>query len=157
MMVPSLDLQQARPPLSVSPVHVRAERLRHHRAAVVENARHAHQAPAGISAAAAPLAAVQGLQVVPSPQISGQLDATAAISANDIWAVGAGNFSTISGTATLIEHRDGTSWTIVSSPDPGTATDALFAVAALGDGTVVVVGTQEDSNTGVPTPLILQD
>jgi hypothetical protein len=85
------------------------------------------------------------------------LDGIAAISADDIWAVGAGNFSTISGTATLIEHWDRTSWTIVSSPDPGTATNALFAVTALSDGTVVAVGNQEDSNTGFITPLIVRN
>jgi hypothetical protein len=78
----------------------------------------------------------------------------AAISASDIWAVGAGNFSTTSGTATLIEHWDGTNWTISSSPDPGNASNALFAVAALSDGTVVAVGSQTNQGTDA-TPLIL--
>jgi hypothetical protein len=80
----------------------------------------------------------------------------AAVSANDIWAVGAGNFSTISGTATLIEHWDGTSWKIISSPDPGTASNALFAVTALSDGTVVAVGNQQDSGFD-PIPLIVRN
>jgi len=93
----------------------------------------------------------------PVPTRDTALYGIAAISANDIWAVGAGNFSTTSGTATLIEHWNGTSWTIISSPDPGTATNALFAVTALSDGTVVAVGTQENNNTGVPTPLIVQN
>ena len=93
----------------------------------------------------------------PVPTKDTFLRGVAAISANDIWAVGAGNFSTTSGTATLIEHWDGTSWTIISSPDPGTATNALYAVTALSDGTVVAVGTQENSNTGNPTPLIVQN
>jgi hypothetical protein len=93
----------------------------------------------------------------PAPTKDTALYGIAAISANDIWAVGAGNFSTTSGTATLIEHWDGTSWTIISSPDPGTASNALFAVTALSDGTVVAVGNQEDSNTGVITPLIVQN
>ncbi len=70
------------------------------------------------------------------------LRAIAAIADYDIWAVGAGNFSTISGPATLLEHWDGTSWTIVGSPDPGTSTNALFAVTALSDGSVVAAGNQ---------------
>ena len=93
----------------------------------------------------------------PVPTKDTALYGIAAVSANDIWAVGAGNFSTVSGTATLIEHWDGTSWTIVSSPDPGTATNALVAVTALSDGTVVAVGNQEDSTTGVISPLIVQN
>jgi hypothetical protein len=45
----------------------------------------------------------------PAPTKDTALYGIAAISANDIWAVGAGKLSTISGTATLIEHWDGTS------------------------------------------------
>jgi len=92
----------------------------------------------------------------PVPTKDTFLRGVAAISANDIWAVGAGNFSTAGGTATLIEHWDGTSWTIISSPDPGTASNGLSAVAALSDGTVVAVGMQQDSGLG-PVPLIVQN
>ncbi len=42
-------------------------------------------------------------------------------------------------------------------PGPGTAFNALYAVTALGDGTVVAVGNQEDSTTGVISPLIVQN
>jgi hypothetical protein len=90
----------------------------------------------------------------PAPTRDTALYGIAAISANDIWAVGAGNFSTTSGTVTLIEHWDGTSWTIISSPDPGNASNALFAVAALSDGTLVAVGSQTNQGTDA-TPLIL--
>jgi hypothetical protein len=58
--------------------------------------------------------------------------------------------------ATRIEQWNGTNWSI-SSPDPGTAFNALYAVTALGDGTVDAVGTQEDSNTGNATPLVVQN
>jgi hypothetical protein len=92
----------------------------------------------------------------PAPTRDTALYGIAAVSADDIWAVGAGNFSTNSGTATLIEHWDGTSWTIVSSPDPGTASNALFAVAALSDGTVLAVGDQQESGFDA-TPLILRN
>jgi hypothetical protein len=92
----------------------------------------------------------------PAPTKDTALYGIAAILANDIWAVGAGNFSTTSGTATLIEHWDGTSWTIVSSPDPGNASNALFAVAARSDGTVVAVGDQQNNGFD-PTPLIVRN
>jgi hypothetical protein len=92
----------------------------------------------------------------PVPTKDTALYGIAAISANDIWAVGAGNYSTTSGTATLIEHWDGTSWTIVSSPNPGTAANALAAVTALSDGTVVAVGTQTNQGTD-ETPLIVEN
>jgi hypothetical protein len=156
-MAPWLDAPELRQLLNASPVHVHAEPLRHHRAAVVEKARHAHLASAGICAAAATPAATTVFSVDPNPSVpNGTLMAAAAIADNDIWAVGSGNFSTTSGTATLIEHWDGTSWTIIISPDPGTATNALFAVAALGDGTVVAVGDQQNSGFD-PTPLILRN
>jgi hypothetical protein len=90
----------------------------------------------------------------PSLGLDSVLRGIAAISANDIWAVGAGNFSTTSGTATLIERWDGTSWKIISSPNPGTASNSLFGVTALRDGTVVAVGSQTNQGTDA-TPLIL--
>jgi hypothetical protein len=43
-MAPSLDPLEPRQLLSAAPVHVHAEPLRHHRASVVEKARHAHPA-----------------------------------------------------------------------------------------------------------------
>jgi len=92
----------------------------------------------------------------PSLGLDSVLRGIVAISANDIWAVGAFNKSS-GGAATLIEHWDGTSWTIISSPNPGTASNSLFGVTALSDGTVVAVGTQVNSNTGNPTPLIVQN
>jgi len=88
-----------------------------------------------------------------SPALDSSLNGIAAISANDIWAVGSLNKST-GGTATLTEHWDGTSWTIISSPDPGTASNSLLGVTALSDGTVVAVGTQTNQGTD-ETPLIL--
>jgi hypothetical protein len=86
--------------------------------------------------------------------LDSSLSGIAAISANDIVAVGAFNKSS-GGAATLIEHWDGTSWTIISSPNPGAASNSLFGVTALSDGTVVAVGTQTNQGTD-ETPLILQ-
>jgi hypothetical protein len=62
---------------------------------------------------------------VPSPSVgsgASQLNGVAALAPNDVWAVG---FSTpvappkSAATLTLIEHWDGTSWTVVPSPSVG--------------------------------------
>jgi hypothetical protein len=87
----------------------------------------------------------------PAPANS-SLRGIAASSAGDIWAVGQ------VGQSTFAEHFDGTTWTIVPTADPtppaGDA-NALLAVTALADGTVVAVGSQSDGV--VSHPLILQN
>src|SRR5262249_52746732 len=75
-----------------------------------------------------------------SPGLDSFLNGIAAISANDIWAVG--SVITSSGQmATLTEHWDGTSWKIINSPNPGNFSNGLFGAAALSDGTFVRDGT----------------
>jgi hypothetical protein len=69
-----------------------------------------------------------------------------------IWAVG--YFPVIGATKTLTEHWDGTSWSIIASPNPRTVNE-LFGVTALSDGTVAAVGFQEDSK--ILSGLILQN
>jgi hypothetical protein len=73
--------------------------------------------------------------VVASPNVSVDNDnilaAVAANSASDVWAVG--QFIPDSNpdiTSTLAEHWDGTSWSVVSTPNVGTLANALFAVTA---------------------------
>src|SRR5205823_6086798 len=60
--------------------------------------------------------------VVPSPNVgttSNYLYGVAAVSANDVWAVGYyGNFASLH--QTLIEHWNGSTWSISSSPNVGT-------------------------------------
>ncbi len=53
----------------------------------------------------------------------------AAVSASDVWAVGAGGPFT--------EHWNGTSWSLVSTPDEA---GLLSGMTALSSGTVVAVG-----------------
>jgi hypothetical protein len=92
----------------------------------------------------------------PNPGGSSTLQGIAAISANDIWAVGTfGGTSVVPTEKTLTEHWDGTSWSIISSPSPAANQNELFAVTALSDGTVAAVGHQEGVNTD--QPLILQN
>lgn len=59
---------------------------------------------------------------VSAPAASGndELNAVAALSPTDAWAVGTSGFN-----KTLIEHWDGTAWSVVPSPSPGTAPRAL--------------------------------
>lgn len=66
------------------------------------------------------------------------LNAITASSATDIWAVG-GVSDVQSKTCTV--HFNGSTWTVVASPSPGTSDDALFSVAAVSSTDVYAVGT----------------
>jgi hypothetical protein len=89
--------------------------------------------------------------IVASPTTSDtSLNGIAAISANDILAVGRGT------STTLAEEWNGTSWSSISSPNPGTASNGLSGVTARSDGTVVAVGFQENQLSSA-TPLILHN
>jgi hypothetical protein len=99
----------------------------------------------GISPAAASKAG-QGLHVVPSPQINNsELNAAAVIASNDVWAVG--DIATTSASATLAEHFDGSSWSVVPTPSLNAA---FSGVAGAASNDVWAVGTQvvnQSSNT----------
>jgi hypothetical protein len=102
-------------------------------------------------------------QDVPSPVVTGvnmsQLASVAAISPTDIWAVGESGDEGSLTFFTLTEHWDGTSWSIIPSPNPLGNRNELFAVTALSDGTVAAVGAQQDvpPSQSQTTPLILQN
>ena len=66
------------------------------------------------------------------------LAGVAALSAGDVWAVGYYLIGSLE--QTLVEHWDGTSWTIVSSPNVGTGNNQLNAVAAVSASDVVGCG-----------------
>ena len=62
------------------------------------------------------------------------------------WAVGDfidGNFVQ----QTLIQHFDGTAWSVVPSPSPGAEQNILYGVAAITDTDVWAVGGSEDANS----------
>jgi len=70
--------------------------------------------------------------IVPSPNAgsaANQLYSVSADAANDIWAVGSIT-STSNIQQTLIEHFDGTTWSIVPSPNAGSSTNLLYGVSA---------------------------
>jgi len=75
---------------------------------------------------------------VPGPDVSGASSyAIAAVRDNDVWAVGT-QFTSIFNT--LTEHWDGTSWTVVPSPNPTNKLNILDDVKALASNNVWTVG-----------------
>jgi hypothetical protein len=78
----------------------------------------------------------------------------AAVAANNIWAVGSFYEASTGAVETLTEHFDGTSWSIIPSPNANSNDNALAGVTALGTGDVVAVGNAFDAN-GNSTTLIL--
>ena len=66
-----------------------------------------------------------------------------------MWAVG--NQQSDNGTyGTLIEHWNGTSWSVVPSPDPGSAGNQLYGVAAAGPDNIWAVGQRNDPASDLP-------
>jgi hypothetical protein len=84
----------------------------------------------------------------PLPNVGAQqniLQAVSMPSPGKAWAVGDfinGRFEQ----QTLIEHFDGTVWSVVPSPSPGALQNILYGVAAITDSDVWAVGAQEDAN-----------
>lgn len=97
--------------------------------------------------------------VVSTPDVGTQgseLLAVAAPAHNNIWAVGDfSTSSTVDGRRTLIEHFDGTVWSVVPSPNPSQAGDFLTGVTALASNNVWAVGWFDNTATGSLAPLIL--
>jgi hypothetical protein len=69
-----------------------------------------------------------------------QLNSVAVVSANDIWAVGLYGNGNSGALQTLAEHYDGTSWSKVTIPNPGSGDNALTGVAAVSTHDVWAVG-----------------
>ncbi|MEO8289176.1 MAG: S-layer homology domain-containing protein [Chloroflexota bacterium] len=80
--------------------------------------------------------------LVPSPNVipnDNELRGIAAVSSSDIWAVGSYRTSQTQ-YSTLIEHWDGSSWSIVASPNPGSDTNYFNGVTASSGNDVWAVG-----------------
>jgi hypothetical protein len=88
----------------------------------------------------------------PSPGPKARLDGIAAVSPNDIWAAGWFVDNAFGGIPrTLIEHWDGSSWTIVASPN-ATGPNSLHSVTAVSANDVWAVGESgvDTGSTGDP-------
>jgi hypothetical protein len=92
-------------------------------------------------------------QVVASPNVNGSLSDSLsgiiAIAANNIWAVGGYNNASNS-SQTLIEHWNGSIWSIVSSPNVPSMGDSLAAISAVSATDIWAVGTVS-GNSGFQT------
>ena len=87
----------------------------------------------------------------PSPGTTdNELDGVAAVSASDVWAVGFSR-SGSAASLTLIEHWNGSSWSQVSSPSPGTFFSELSGVAAVSASDVWAVGQSQSGSAASQT------
>lgn len=91
----------------------------------------------------------------PNPGSSyNSLNGVTALSATSVWAVGYAN-NRSGNPATLIEQWDGTSWTIVSSPNSSSPYNSLIAVTSLPHrGLMSAVGYRYDPSTQVTQTLV---
>ncbi len=81
--------------------------------------------------------------LVPTPNagIVPHLEGVVAISADDVWAVGwTGGTGPSSGPVTLTMHWNGSAWSVVPSPNPGSTFNYLWGVGAAGTNDVWAVG-----------------
>ncbi|HEU5440595.1 MAG TPA: hypothetical protein VFU88_15020 [Ktedonobacterales bacterium] len=94
--------------------------------------------------------------VVPSPNVpsvNSSLNAVAVLSPTDAWAVGGAGFGAFDSLQTLIEHWNGTSWSIVASPNPGPLS-YFTSVAALAANNVWAAGVTGTDSTSDEQTLI---
>lgn len=92
---------------------------------------------------------------IPSPNVgSGDnaLDGVATITSSDAWAVG--EFATGSAGQTLVEHWDGTSWSVAPSPNVGAGSNFLDAVSADAPNDVWAVGGFGPAGAGASQTLV---
>ena len=82
--------------------------------------------------------------IIPSANVgaySNHLYGVAAVSTHDVWAVGSHKIDQRgSGSQTLIEHWNGSAWSIIPSPNAGNTFNELYAVTALSANNVWAVG-----------------
>ncbi len=91
--------------------------------------------------------------IEPSPNPGGgdgsELNGVAATSAKNVWAVGDIDFSNGAG-KTLVEHWNGSTWSVQPSPNPGSKSNALDGVAASSATNVWAVGDYHNAITQPP-------
>lgn len=92
-------------------------------------------------------------KVVPSPNVNNSvtdsLSGVTAIAANNVWAVGSYN-DVSNNQLTLIEHWNGSTWSIVSSPNVASVGNGLSSISAISATDIWAVGTLS-GNSGVQT------
>ncbi len=109
-----------------------------------------------VGASASPQSKCGGWSVVHSPNATtgdNALGSVAAVSSSDIWAVGNAVINPDLISQTLTEHWDGTSWSVISSPNVGASDNFLLSVATVSTSDVWAVGNYLNSNN-IPQTLI---
>ncbi len=90
----------------------------------------------------------------PSPT-SNLLAGVSAVSGSDAWAVGSYNDATTGASKTLVLHWNGTAWSKVKSPSPGSSFSQLYGVSAVSGSDAWLVGSYDTSDGGVTKTLVL--
>ncbi len=87
-------------------------------------------------------------RVVASPNVgsSNSLSGVSALSATQAWAVGTHYDTTAGHYHTLIEHWNGTAWSVVASPNVGSGDSSLASVSAVSPSNVWAVGSSYDTS-----------
>src|SRR5437773_9507602 len=102
----------------------------------------------GLAALCLHSASAASWQIIASPngprQVN-ELHGVSALAEDDVWAVGVSYNTERTLGSTLIEHWNGSRWSVVSSPNPSSFVNKLNAVAAVSSTDVSAVGT-------APTP-----
>jgi hypothetical protein len=83
-----------------------------------------------------------------------ELHSVSVASANDVWAVGSSNNGSLP-SRTLVEHWDGTQWSIVPSPSPDTQFNELRGMVALSANDVWAVGYHGGTQTDTPIDTLI--
>ncbi len=99
--------------------------------------------------------------IVPSPSpgtFAGLTSVTTSNAANNVWAVGDDENPATGTFQTLTENWNGTSWSVVPSPNAGRATTGLSGVATTpGAAIVQAVGNSGSSGVGNQSPFAIQN
>ncbi|GHO91179.1 hypothetical protein KSF_012270 [Reticulibacter mediterranei] len=100
-----------------------------------------------------PKSATCAWTIASSPNVGSQsvLHKIAAVTANDIWAVGSGFDDTTGHTTALTEHWNGSTWSVIPSPNSSTNNNALFSVVVTAKNNVFAVGSSNDQTGNTRT------
>lgn len=85
-----------------------------------------------------------GWQIITSPNGSRQvneLQSVSALAENDVWAAGVSCDTERTLGSTLIEHWNGSQWSVVPSPNPSSTLNILYGVAAVATNDVWAIGS----------------
>jgi hypothetical protein len=98
---------------------------------------------------AAPISGIWAIAFSPKPGISNYLEDLTCTSASDCWAVG---YYYNDNAQTLIEHWDGTKWSIVPSPNTTATLNQLFGIACVSASDCWAVGSSKGDPFQPPNP-----